>query len=201
MAAPALAQPQARWASAPPTVRLRAALDGLYRACGFMSGGFLAVIGLTVVAQITARFFDQTIDSTESAGFCMAASAFFGLSYALRHGDHIRVNLLLQRLPPNLRHLAELWCCAAGTMLLALFTWFSARMALESYEFGDKSPGLLAMPFWIPQLAMVLGAAALTLALADDLVALLRGRRPAYAASEHAAPADGDVSGRRSGAS
>ncbi len=117
-----MARQQARWADAPGAARLRAALDCLYRVCGFLSGAFLAGIGLTVVAQIVARFFDMTIDSTESAGFCMAASAFFGLAYTMRAGDHIRVNLLLTHLPASARHVAEIWCGAMGTLAMAYFT-------------------------------------------------------------------------------
>jgi TRAP-type C4-dicarboxylate transport system permease small subunit len=179
--------------------RIRVVLDPFYRLCGLLSGAFLAGIALTVIAQVGARMFSVTIDSTESAGFCMAASAFFGLAYAMRNGDHIRVSLLLQHLPARVRKVAEIWCCGTGAVGMTYFTCHAANLAWESFSFGDRSPGLIAMPFWIPQLSMVLGAAALAVALFDDLFAVASGRKPAYAAGEEGSPSDTDVSGGHSG--
>lgn len=119
----------------------------------------------------------------EIAGFAMAASAFLGLASALRAGAHIRVGLLLGRLPARARPAAE-----ALTLLLALFlvgqlAWASAEMALESRAFNERSDGLLNAPLWIPQLAMAFGAAVLVIALLDELATVLRGRTPSYEAA------------------
>ena len=51
---------------------------------------------------------------------------------------------------------------------------------LESHEFGDKSSGMVSVPLWIPQIPVALGLAILSIALADELVALLRGRPPSW---------------------
>jgi hypothetical protein len=38
----------------------------------------------------------------------------------------------------------------------------------------------VAVPLWLPQMAMALGLLVLTVALVDEFVAVLRGRRPSY---------------------
>ena len=62
---------------------MRKKLDKLYLYSGYLSAFFMMLIALTIVAQILGRFVNITIDSTETAGFSLAALTFFGLSYKL----------------------------------------------------------------------------------------------------------------------
>ena len=176
---------------------IRSVLDKVYIASGVLAGVFLAGIAVTIILQIAGRFVGVTVDSTESAGFCMAASSFLGLAYALKSGEHIRVNLLIRYLPAGPRRLIELWCCAFGAVGMAIFAWWAFDLVGQSYMFGDLSPGLLAMPFWIPQLGMALGASLMVVAFIDEFVCIVSGLVPAYerndptAAAMAAAEADG----------
>jgi TRAP-type C4-dicarboxylate transport system permease small subunit len=54
------------------------------------------------------------------------------------------------------------------------------------------SIGLLVLPIWIPQLSFALGTAILMIAVLDELVAVLRGRRPAYQVAVEERHARGD---------
>lgn len=159
---------------------MRRSLDLLYDASGWLAAFFLAAIGLTIVGQIVARFFGKTIDSTELAGFCLAASTFLGLAYTFRAGSHIRVTLLIGRFSGSGRRWIELWCCAVAATTVGYLAWHAVLFALQSREFGDISPGLLAAPFWIPQGGMALGLVILTVALVDETVSVARGREPLY---------------------
>lgn len=159
---------------------MRRLLDYLYLGSGVVSGLFLAAIGVTVIAQVAGRFLGMAVDSTELAGLCMAASTFFGLAYTFKAGGHIRVNLLLRSLSPRVRKIAEIWCVTVGTIAVAYMTWWSFDLVWYSYLYNDISPGLLAIPFWIPRLAMALGMLVLTIAFADEFVTVIRGGRPAY---------------------
>src|SRR5690554_6208602 len=118
---------------------IRTALDALYR----LSGGFAALcllaIGVVVVLQIFGRKFNFVVDSTEIAGFFLAASSFLGLGYALRHGSHIRVNMLIATSSPVRRWLLEMWCCACAALIVGFLAWHVTLFTMESYEFGDLS--------------------------------------------------------------
>jgi TRAP-type C4-dicarboxylate transport system permease small subunit len=61
-------------------------------------------------------------------------------------------------------------------LLCAVLAYFSVRLVWQSHTFNDISQGNDATPLWIPQLAMAAGAIVLLVAMADDLVALLRRR-------------------------
>ncbi len=159
---------------------LRALLDWLYRLSGYLAGFFLAAIAALIVAQIVGRFVGVAVDAVEVSGFCMAASTFLGLASALRHGSHIRVNLLIRRLSGSASKAAELWCAGVGALGIGYFSVQAIFMAWDTFRFGDMTKGLIIMELWIPQTAMAAGAAILTVALADEFVQILRGRVPIY---------------------
>src|SRR5690606_11063669 len=123
---------------------MRRLLDGVYLISGVAAGLFLAGIAVVIVLQILARLRGLAFDSTEISGFFMAASTFLGLAYTFRDGGHVRVSLLVNNLAGGRRRAAELWCCAFSACLLAYVSWHAVAFTLESYEFHDVSPGLMA---------------------------------------------------------
>ncbi len=170
---------------------MRAALDLLYRASGYVAAFFLAAIAALIVAQIVGRFFAVAIDAIEVSGFCMAASTFFGLAAAFKHGAHIRVNLVIRGLKGTAKRVVELWCTGAAAVAMSYFTVQTAMMVWDTYRFGEKTKGLIIIDLWIPQSAMVAGLAVLSIALVDEFVRVLRGAEPAYEADDvHAHPED-----------
>jgi len=163
---------------------MRPALDALYRVSGLLSAFFLMMIGVTILLQIAGRLLNFTFDATEISGFCMAASTFLGLAYTFNAGAHIRVNLLVGKLAPQYRRGVEIWCCAIGGAAFAFFSLKAWEMAWESFQFGDTSPGLMAVPFWIPQIGMALGATIMAIGLVDQLVQTVGGKIPDFADAE-----------------
>ncbi|MEM9765818.1 MAG: TRAP transporter small permease [Pseudomonadota bacterium] len=170
---------------------MRRALDTLYTGAGVLSGIFLVGIAVTIIAQVAGRMVGLTIDSTETAGFCLAASTFLGLAYTLRRGGHIRVTLTIRHAGPQLKRLIEGWCLLVAAGGVAYFLYWSVDLVWFSWKFDELSPGLMAIPFWIPRLSMALGALILLIALVDDLVALWFECEPSYEANaERILPAE-----------
>jgi len=146
---------------------MRRFLDGVYLASGVAAASFLLALLIAILAQVIGRKFGITVDTTELSGFFMAASTFLGLAYTFRDGGHIRIGLLITRMSGARRKVLELWCCLASAALVGYLAVSASLFALESWEFHDVSPGLLAIAFWIPQSAMAAGLVILTVALLD----------------------------------
>jgi len=163
---------------------MRRALDILYSVSGLLSAFFLVMIGVTILLQIAGRFLNFAFDATEVSGFCMAASTFLGLAYTLRANAHIRVTLMVGKLPAESRRRVEIWCCTLGAAAFAYVSANAWLMTYDSFLFGDTSPGLMAVPFWIPQLGMAFGASIMTIALVDELVQTIGGKIPDFADAE-----------------
>ncbi len=166
---------------------MRSLLDRLYQAGGALAALFITLICLLVAAQVTLNLitrifgtaYSYTIPSyADFAGFFLAAASFLALAYTLRRGGHIRVTLVLRALPPSLRLASEIFSLSVGATLAGTATWFMARLNLESYSYGDLSFGIVAIPIWIPQLAVTGGLALLTVAFLDLLVGTLRNGAP-----------------------
>ncbi|AVO51366.1 TRAP transporter small permease [Ectopseudomonas mendocina] len=153
-------------------------LRKLYTLSGLLAGLFLILICVLIVAQILARQFGTMIPSTdEFAAYCMAASGFLALPYALMRGAHIRVELLFRLLPQRSLFAVEVLGNVVGLLIAAYLAWYCALFVLESYEFREVSSGLLPIPMWIPQIPMVLGTVILVIAMAERLVLVCRGQR------------------------
>lgn len=164
---------------------MRRLLDGVYATAGAIAGLCIVAICLLVSAQvglnILARFGGAGLSFTipsyaDFAGFLLAAATFLALAYTLRGGSHIRVNLLIQKLPGKARFVLEVLACLLGAALAGYAAWFAASLVEESYRYGDMSTGIVAIPIWIPQVPMVIGLVILTIAFLDTaLEALMRG--------------------------
>ena len=159
---------------------MRKKLDKLYLYSGYLSAFFMMLIALTIVAQILGRFVNITIDSTETAGFSLAALTFFGLSYTFHNGEHIRVTLFTRLLGKKIRRYQELFSLLFCIVITAYLTYWSWDFVYFSYIFEDISPGLLAIPFWIPRICMSIGITIFLIGLIDDFVTVLQNNLPSY---------------------
>ena len=65
-----------------------------------------------------------------------------------------------------------------------MFAVYSCKLAWQSYTFHDISTANDATPLWLPQISMALGAVVLAIAMVDELVLELRGRRAVPASQE-----------------
>src|SRR5512139_585044 len=155
---------------------LRRILDALYLAAGWLAALFLMGTLAMVLIGIAGRLLHFHLPGTDAyAGYCMAAAGFLALAHTLKRGEHIRVTLILERLPVRARHRMEVVSLAVGVLLAGLFAYYSVRLAFQSWQFNDISTANDATPLWIPQLTMALGTVVLLVALLDELVLELKG--------------------------
>lgn len=109
------------------------------------------------------------------AGYAIACSLFLALPATLVKGDHIRVTLVLDRVPERWRAGLEWICLGLGLVAALGLSWFALRLAWVSWETHDVSPAADATPLWIPQIGMVLGCLGFAVAFAHALLARYMG--------------------------
>ena len=167
---------------------MRRALDALYAASGAVAVLFLILIAVLTVAQMIGRLIGKPVPSADDfAGFCMAGAVFLGMTYTLRSGGHIRVLTLLTRLAPGPRRGLEILCAALSVLIIGTLTWYAASMMLDTRRFGEYTLGVVPVQKWVPMTFMVSGLVVFLVALTDELVRLLRGRKPLYVVREEEA--------------
>jgi len=164
---------------------VRRILDRIYGAAAWAAALFMIGTLLMILLSVTGRLFDFHVRGTDAyAGYCMAAAAFLALAHTLKRGEHIRVTLILDHAGSRGRQALELWSHAAGLLCAVLLAWFALRLAWQSFQFNDISQGTDATPLWIPQIGMALGSVIFAIAIADELVTVLRGERLRHRAAD-----------------
>ena len=174
---------------------MRRWLDRIFLAAGAVGAGFIVLICVLMIAQSVMREFGlRTGAINDVVAWCCAAAAFFSMAHAFKHGDFVRVTLLLESVPPATRRVLEVVSLLVGTVAVSYLAWWACLFTYESWEFNDIAQGLLPIPMWIPQLSFAVGSLLLWLAVVDELVLVMRGGVPTYVREVEERHARGDFS-------
>jgi len=155
---------------------MRRFLDGLYAAAEFLAAVSLIGVLVSVLLSIVSRQLSFHISGLDAyAGYFMASAGFFALASTLRHGEHIRVTVLLNALSPAGQRRLDIGAISVGLAVVVSLAYFSSKLVLDSWMFNDISTSNDATPLWIPQLTMAAGNILFVIAFIDLLVARIRG--------------------------
>jgi TRAP-type C4-dicarboxylate transport system permease small subunit len=174
---------------------LRRFLDRLYSASGAFAAICLAGIFVLMMVQAIGREFGMLVRGADdiTAWLCAAAS-FLALGHTFRHGELVRVGLFIDMLRPGGRRIAEVVALSMTAAFVGYMVWAVGKFVYESWKFKEVAQGLVKIPIWIPQMCFVLGVLIFFIAVIDELVAVLRGQKPAYQLAEEDRRARGDYS-------
>lgn len=155
---------------------MRAVFDRFYAALMALAAFALLLSFIAVMLGIADRQLGLGLRGLDAyAGYGIAAALFLAMPGTLQKGEHIRVTLVLQRVPAAWRSVLEWWSLIAGLLLSALLAGYACRMVWVSHLTHDISQGSDATPLWLPQMAMALGCVGLFVALADAALSRATG--------------------------
>jgi len=175
--------------------RLRRTLDRSYAAGGAIGAMFIALIAVLMVGQSVLREFAVPTGAVNDiVAWSCAAAAFFTMADAFKHGDFVRVTLLLEKANAPLRRALELVSLAIATAAVSYLAWWACKFTVESWQIGEPAQGLLPIPIWIPQMSFALGSLLLLVAVVDELVIVARGGVPTFVRLVQERHAKGDFS-------
>lgn len=128
----------------------------------FAALSILVVLVLTAINVAGRYLFTSPVRGAEEiTGFLVVAMVMLGAAEAYRRGDHIRIDILTDRLGPS----GARWIDLLSHLAVAAFAANLLRTGLHTVEFsrgfGAYSPGYLEIPMWIPQFSLVVGGALL----------------------------------------
>lgn len=146
----------------------------------------LALIGWAVVMRYVFNAAPVWVD--EVVGIALVAIVMLAAAQAFRRGEHIGVDLLVERLPAGGRRWIRAWgalATAAISLVLIFNGWDTAMLAKM---LGLVTEGWLEWPTWMLMLLMPAGGILLLLAAIEALWRALAGLPPPHAtASPHGA--------------
>lgn len=174
---------------------MRRFLDFLYDAAGILAAFFVFVIFAVMIGTSVFRMIGWRTGGFEDiVSWLTAAAAFFGMAHTFKHGDFVRVGLLLDNLPAKARRAFEIITLVIGAMFTGYLAWSVSSYVYESFKINDMAGGLIVIPIWIPQCSIVIGSTLFFVAMVDELILVLKGARPTYVTAVEERHAKGDFS-------
>ncbi|MDV7393261.1 TRAP transporter small permease subunit, partial [Arthrospira platensis SPKY1] len=81
-----------------PRTMLRKSLDWLYLGSAWLAALCMVGVLSMVLLSIVSRLMSFYVPGTDAyAGYAMAGAGFLALAHTLKHGEHIRVTLIISR--------------------------------------------------------------------------------------------------------
>jgi TRAP-type mannitol/chloroaromatic compound transport system permease small subunit len=163
--------------------RLRAANELVGRVMNDAAGWLFVVCALFVSFDVLARkFLSVSSQATvELTGYMLAFGIAWGLCDALTTRAHIRVDVIVNKLPLGLKVWAHGLALGFLAVLAFFFVWRAWAVVLDSWEFNAHDSSALRVPLVVPQALWALGITAffvLTVLMLVEVVVLLSlGRR------------------------
>lgn len=162
--------------------RVRSGLRGLARAMNAAAGWTFFACAAFIVFDVAARnFFGfSSRSTTEVTGYMLAFGVSWGLSHTLYERGHVRVDILINRMPAGWRQYLHLLALLLLAAFAAYATYGAINLAIESWEFGATDMSALRTPLVVPQSLFAFGLAMLlvtALQLVLETIVLIRGRK------------------------
>lgn len=122
------------------------------RAMGVAGWCYLAMTLLICFDILARRLLGFSSEATtELNGYLLAIGMSWGLAGTLFERGHVRIDVLLQRLPQRWRTALHLLSLLALAVSVGFFIWGSVSLTLDSLSFGATDLSALRTPLVIPQ--------------------------------------------------
>jgi TRAP-type C4-dicarboxylate transport system permease small subunit len=130
--------------------RFSSAYGRLLDACGAVAAFLVFAATAMVTANVLLRNAVglRVPGDVELSEYAMLLITAFAAPWLLRQGQHVRIDLLLQKLPPSVGWLCELFCDALGFAVSVLMAWYGVRVMLASIASGTKIVKEFLIPEW-----------------------------------------------------
>jgi len=134
------------------------------------AGATLLFVAITVAicAEVLLRYgFNSPIAwVVELSEYALLWITFLGASYVLRHGGHVRVDILLQYLSPAALRVCGMVSAAACALTSLVILVFGIDATWTAYQRGAYKPTGIDVPTWIVLIVIPIGALLLLLRFA-----------------------------------
>jgi TRAP-type mannitol/chloroaromatic compound transport system permease small subunit len=112
-------------------------IDAVGRVTAWSSFALAAVMGGNVLLRYA--FHTGTVWSQELEWHLMAPICLFGMSYALRHGEHVRVDVMFAGFTQRNKNFVEFVSSLILMAISVTIIWLSINYVMQSWSIGEGS--------------------------------------------------------------
>nr|BBJ04182.1 membrane protein [Marinobacter nauticus] len=133
----------------------------------------LAMVFIGALDVVLSRGLNlSVVGAREITELLMVAAALLGMALSQQRREHVRVTLLIDRLPPAVQGWLDRFSLLLSMQLMLAISVYGFHSTFQSFQSGEFSPGSLAVPIWPARLALSIGA----MLMALECLAQLAGR-------------------------
>lgn len=151
-------------------------IDWLSELSGYASGVLILAAMLTVCYGVLLRYVlgVSTVWQLELSTYFLMFAAFVGGAYGLKHGDHVKIDILVDRLPEKAQLYVRLLATVLGFLFIATVALIAYTLWWETAESGRTSGTAWNVPLTYPYLIVPLGMTLIALEYLVIIAGILR---------------------------
>lgn len=161
---------------------VRVAIERFTDLTGRATSWLVLVIVVLMATNVLLRYLFSygTVWAQELEWHLLAPLILFGMSYALLHGEHVRVDVLYAQFSPRKKLYVDLLSAALSMAISLIIIWLSLKYVQQAWVIGEQSSDPGGLPYrWLLKalipigfLFLVLQSVALALGTLEKLKAL-----------------------------
>jgi TRAP-type mannitol/chloroaromatic compound transport system permease small subunit len=121
-----------------PRARIERFVDWVGRCTSWLALVIVALMSVNVVLRYL--FSIGSVWSQELEWHLLVPLILFGCSYAMRHGEHVRVDIVYGTFSEKKKGLIDLLSALLLIAIAALFIWYSLHYVEQAYAIDEGSP-------------------------------------------------------------
>ena len=161
-------------------------MKALYKLWGYLEeilAGFFFLVGITLIFYgVIMRyvFNDPQAWVEELARYSIIWGTFLGFGLALRHNQHIQVDILYDQLKPTMKRILDLVATGLSITFCVIYTYYGFVLVENRFSSGMVSLDI-GIPMWIVYLVLPISGVLFLARFLERLVNILRGKDEVYA--------------------
>ncbi len=149
--------------------------DALYKYLGYLCGLELLLLGFFITYQVVARNlgWPRAPGTDALSGYILGMAATWGLAYTLRSDANVRIDVLLPRMGPKVRAIADFVAIMGIAFLAYVVTWKLWGDVITSYQQNHYSNASPRTPLFFPKAVIGVGYTLLLIATLQMMLSTL----------------------------
>lgn len=124
---------------------LESVIDWIGRGTAWLCLGMVVLVAINVILRYLFRIGPVSLQEFE--WHLMSPIALIGMSYALRHGDHVRVDIFFERFGRTLQEFIDLVAAIVTVIIAIVIIKLSLGFVYQAYAIGEGSPDPGGLPY------------------------------------------------------
>lgn len=143
---------------------------------GYLSGWLVPLMVVLVAYEVFMRYVmhNPPMVADEFSAYMLVALSYLGIAYTWREGGHIRITILVRRLPFMVANWIRLLVLIINLLFLIGITHASFKMISYALKINLRSETWLTFPLFWPQLTIFIGFLILLVTIGVDIVNVIR---------------------------